>query len=225
VIGALLARSRFAVAASFACAFAFAPATALRAQHTPDVDILLPPSAQLAQTGPLVIAHDMLSSERTREALKSSFPARFHFQVTLWSEGGLTNSIERRAEYDVLVSYLAMEKKYQVAQIVNDRPQSLGKFDRVEDAEGAVARPTRVPITAFRTNRKLYYRVALDVEILGSSDLDELNRWLKGDVEPAMKGERDPGTALTRSLRRLTSRLLGGETREYEARTPAFIVP
>ena len=194
-------------------------------QRAPTLEVRLPAADQLTHTGPLVIATDMLSSKRSREPLAAGFPARFHFLVELWSEGGLGNQVERRAEYDVLVDYRAMEKKYQVVQVVNDRLFSLGKFDRVEDAEGAIARPTRAPITAFPSKRKFYYRVTLDVQILGASDLDEVNRWRKGELEPAIHGERDPGTALTRSIRMLASRLLGGDSREFEATTPAFRSP
>jgi hypothetical protein len=38
-------------------------------------------------------------------------------------------------------------------------------------------------------------------------------------------GKRDPGTAITRSIRMLASRLLGGDTREFEAETGTFRVP
>lgn len=219
------ARKGFVVAASFVLACALGCAARLGAQGTPTLSIALPPASQLTRVGPIVIARDMLSSERTREPLAAGFPARFHFLVTLWSEGGLANRVVRRTEYTVLVSYIAMEKKYQVVQVVNDRPFSLGKFDRVENAEAAIARPARVAITAIRSSHKLYYRVTLDVEILQLSDLDEVNRWLKGELEPAIHGQRDPGTALARSIRRLVARVLGGETSEYEAQTPTFTVP
>ncbi len=196
----------------------------LRAQRAPTLEITLPAAEQLARVGPLITATKMLEGPRTRDPLAAGFPARFHFLVTLWSQGGLTDQIERHAEYYVLVTYSAMEKKYQVVQIVNDRPLSLGKFDRVEDAEGAIARPTRAPIVAFASRKKFYYRVTLDVSILQQSDLDEVNRWLKGEFEPAIHGQRDPGTTFARSIRILASRLLGGETREFEAGTPAFQV-
>lgn len=199
--------------------------TPLRAQRPPTLEIRLPPAAQLASVGPLVLATDMLSSPRSREPLAAGFPARFHFLVTLWSEGGFANMIERRAEYDVLVTYSAMDKTYEVVQIMNDRPLSLGKFARVQDAEAAIGRPTRVPITAFASRKRFYYRVTLDVQILGATDLDEVDRWRKGELEPAIRGDRNPGTALARSLRMLASRLLGGDSREFEAATSVFRVP
>jgi hypothetical protein len=210
---------------AFALGFLLASRNALHAQRAPTLEIRLPAAEQLTRVGPLVTATDMLSSPRARDPLAAGFPARFHFVVTLWSEGNFGNTIERRSEYDVLVRFLAMEKKYEVAQNVNDHVLSLGKFDRVEDAEGAIARPTRAPIRAFSSRKHFYYHVTLDVQVLGASDLDEVNGWLKGELEPAIKGDRNPGTALTRSLRYLTSRLLGGDAREFEAQTPAFQVP
>jgi hypothetical protein len=217
--------NRAASRAALAIALLLASGSALRAQGAPTLEIRLPPADQVARTGPLVIATNMLSSQRTRDPLAAGFPARFHFLVTLWSAHRLGDNIERHAEYDVLVWYNAMEKKYQVAQEMNDRKQSLGKFDHVEDAEGAIARATRVPITAFSSKMQFYYRVTLDVQILSESDLDEVNGWLKGELEPAIRGDRNPGTTLARSIRYLAARLLGGDSREFDAETALFRVP
>ena len=217
---------RAAVRVAGAIALLLSSGGALRAQGTPTLEIRLPAAEQVTRVGPVIVASGMLSSARWREPLAAGFPASFHFLVTLWSEGGLFgNQIERRAEYDVIAKYNAMEKKYQVVQIVNGNVLELGKFDRVEDAEGAIARPTRVPIRSYASKKKFYYRVTLDVQILGASDLDEVNGWLKGEVKPALHGERNPGTALARSIRLLASRLLGGDSRQFEASTPTFQAP
>jgi hypothetical protein len=212
--------------AAFAGALLLFSGSALRAQRTPTLAITLPPAEQVARLGPIITATNMLASPRARDPLAAGFPARFHFLVTLWSEGGgFGNAIERRAEYDVIVSYSAMEKKYRVVQIVNDRPLELGNFEHVEDAERAIARPTRAPIAAPASKKRFYYRVTLDVTILNASDLDEVNQWLKGELEPAIHGEHNPGTALTRSLRYLASRMLGGDSRGFDAETARFRVP
>ena len=121
--------------------------------------------------------------------------------------------------------HIALENVYEVIRTENDRALSLGKFSKVDDAESAVGRPARVLITPPRSNRRLYYQVTLTVQILNASDLDELDRWLKGELRPAISGDRNPGTALTRSLRTFAARLLGGESREYEQKTPTFRVP
>jgi hypothetical protein len=60
------------------------------------------------------------------------------------------------------------------------------------------------------------------VQTLSVTDLDEVCRWLRGEVRPAFRGDRNPGTAFTRGLRSLTTRLLGGEQRGYTARTDTF---
>jgi hypothetical protein len=63
--------------------------------------------------------------------------------------------------------------------------------------------------------------VQAELQTLDVSDLDELERWLRGEASPAVRGKRNPGTAITRGVRSLASRLLGGEVRRLEARSPA----
>ena len=63
--------------------------------------------------------------------------------------------------------------------------------------------------------------VQAELQTLDVSDLDELERWLRGEASPAVHGRRSPGTALTRGVKSLASRLLGGEIRRLEARSPA----
>lgn len=184
---------------------------------------MLPAPSQLAIEGPLVQARDMLNGPRIREPLAAGFPARFHFRVDLYTEG-LLNQLERTVEYDMIVRRIALENAYEVVLLI-DRPFSLGKFSRIEDAERAVGRRTRVPITALRTTRKMYYKVALEVQVIESSDLDEVDRWLRGNIEPALKGRTNPGTALTRGLRSIAARLLGGESRQYDVTSPSFRLP
>jgi hypothetical protein len=70
----------------------------------------------------------------------------------------------------------------------------------------------------------MYYNAALEVEMLSVNDLDELERWLRGELKPATQGERSPGTALTRGVRSLVVRLLGSENRSYEVRSGTFRV-
>lgn len=213
---------------AFALAATLGFGTLLPAQAAPQrpvLEISLPEAAQLATVGPVVQARNMLSQSKIREMLAASFPLRLHFRVELWSEGTLLNHIERTAEYDVVVRYTAMDKQYEVVQLVNDRPLSLGKYARIEDAEGAVARRTRVAITPIAVHRRQYYLVTLETKMLSLSDLDEVERWLRGDLQPGLTGEANPGTVLTRGLRTVAAKLLGSETREYEATSPSFRLP
>ena len=192
------------------------------AQQLPSLDIALPPTPELATAGPVVTANRMLSSASMRELLLQGFPAQFHFRVELWSVGGWFNEFERGTEYEVYVHYLVLEKVYEVVQVVHDRGLPLGKFSKIEDAELAVARPTRVPIAGLASNKRQYYSATLEVEVLQISDLDELNHWLRGELQPAIGGKNNPGTAISHGVRTLVARLLGGETRSYEKKTAVF---
>ena len=197
----------------------------LHAQQRPTLEIALPDASLATTLGPVVQARNMLSPAKVREMLAANFPLRLHFRVELWSEGTMLNHIERSTEYDVVVRYSAMDKQYEVVQLVNDRPLPLGKYARIEDAEGAVARRTRAAITALPVRRRQYYLVTLETKLLSLSDLDEVERWLRGDLQPGLTGEANPGTVITRGLRTVAAKLLGSESREYEASTPMFRVP
>lgn len=192
------------------------------AQGRPTLSITAPAADELTRTGPVVVASHMLSGRKLRELLANGFPARLHFSVELWSVGSWSNEVERITEWDVVVRWLPVERTYDVTQIVNDQPFSLGRFAQLSDAEAAVGRPTRAAITAFPSARRFYYQASLSVETLSVTDIDEVERWLHGELEPAVRGQRNPGTALSRGVRTLFSRLAGGERREYEERTGIF---
>ena len=100
----------------------------------------------------------------------------------------------------------------------------LGVAEQFPDVQATIERPFRAPIAPPRKGARYYYNVALDVETLSMSDLDEVERWLRGELKPAVRGQRNPGTALTRGLRTLFVRLLGGEKRHYEKRSETFEV-
>ncbi len=207
-----------------AVALLCASARGAPAQERPTLSITAPSTDQLTRTGPVVIASRMLSGRKLQELLASGFPARLHFTVELWSVGTWSSDLERIVEWDVVVRWLAVERAYDVTQMVSDRPFSLGRFTQLSDAEAAVARPVRAQIVAFASRRRFFYQATLSVEALSVTDLDEVERWLRGELRPAVRGERNPGTVIGRGIRTLASRLLGGERREYEERTGVFEV-
>jgi hypothetical protein len=210
------------VACATVVALAGAPASgAVLGAQRPSVEVQLPNPSRLTVEGPLVRSRAMLSDARTRELLQSGFGARMRYRVELWADG-FFDELVRAAEWDVMVRFRGVEQTFEVIQQVGDRTLSLGAFTRLDDAEAAVSRPVRVPISAPQRNRRYYYRVTLGVEAMSISDLDEVNRWLRGELEPAVRGEANPGTAFTRGLRALTTRLLGAERREYVARSATF---
>ncbi len=195
---------------------------ALQGQRRPRLDVQLPARNSAPTEGPVVRSLDLLTDRQMSDLLASGFPARLHFRAELWSASGWFNDLERTSEWDVVVRYEPLSKNYRVARIVGDQVTMLGQFATLAEAEGAVERPYRVELVPPADTRRYYYSVVLDVETLSLSDLDEVERWLRGELRPAVRGQRNPGTALTRGLRTLFARLLGGERRHYEQRSPTF---
>jgi hypothetical protein len=192
------------------------------AAQRPAVEIRLPPRAALAAEGPIVRAVQMLRERELRDLLANGFPVRLHYRVELWTAGGWVNDLRASTEWDVVVRYDQLDRTYEVARIVGDAVTRLGAFEQFADAEQAVERPFRAPIQPPQRGRRSYYNVVIDVETLSLSDLDEVERWLRGELKPAVRGQRNPGTAVTRGVKTLMVRLLGGESRHYEVRSTTF---
>ncbi|MHB1223857.1 MAG: hypothetical protein ACYC2G_07410 [Gemmatimonadaceae bacterium] len=210
------------VVALLAVGLASSPA-ALLAQREPR--LVVQPSAQPARQGPRVQAVGALDNGRLRDLLRNGFPTRLHFRVELWSTGGLLNDLEGSAEWDVVVRLDALDNSYHVARIVGERITLLGRYGDIAQAQMAVERPFTPPIAIPRRGRRYYYHARVAIETLSLSDLDEVDRWLRGELGPAVRGDRNPGTALGRGLSRLLIRVVGGERRQLEARTGTFFVP
>lgn len=198
-----------------------APAAA-QGRDEPRLEITLPASSALTTEGPVVRGIDIITDRRLSDLLRSGFPARLHFRVELWSTSGWFDDLRARREWDVIVQYDPLDKRFRVARVSGELVTVLGSFETLAEAEAAVSRPYRVPLTVPPQNERFYYNASLEVETLSLSDLDEVERWLRGELRPAVRGERNPGTALTRGVRTLVVRLLGGATQRYQVRTGTF---
>lgn len=201
------------------------PVHRIAAQGRPDLQLELPPDSLLTRHGPLVRATGMLAGDRIRELINAGFPARFHFRVELWSEGRFLDGFQRAGEFDILARFLPAEKLYEVTQVQNERAQPLGRFAAIADAERAIGRAIAAPVWARRSSSHQYYQALLTVEVLSEKDIDEVARWLQGDVEPAITGRANPASIVSRGLRTALSRLLGGEKTQYEATSARFLTP
>lgn len=168
-----------------------------------------------------VRVQNALRERYVRDLLGNGFPARLHFRAELWSAGGLFNSMQRRAEWDVLVRFDALGQQYEVVRVRGDSATARDRFARFEEMVADVERAMRIPIAPIK-GKSQYYSVTLELEMLSVSDLDEVERWLRGELKPAVRGERNPGTAVGRGMRTLLARVLGGEMRRLDARSKTF---
>ena len=201
------------------------PSTSATVQLTAGIDVSVPASTPRPRSlGPVIRTANIIADRELQKLLQNGFPANLHYRADLWSRGGWFDDVESSVEWDVFVRYEPLTKTYRVARFVGGRAENLGRFERYEDAQAALARPYQPKLPARRTRDRQYYIVTLEVEVLSMSDLNEIERWLRGELRPAVRGKRNPGTALGRGLSRLATRLLGGENRRYEQRSEAFRV-
>ncbi len=205
-----------------AAAFVLSSAATLEAQRGPRIEVSLPPAASATEDGPNISSGGLLTDATMRDLLTNGFPARLHYRLERWAVGRWFDDLKAAAEWDVVLKFDVLGKRYEAFRIVNDKPSPLGTFDRLEDAAAAVESPYRVRIDLPKRGQRSYYNLLLDVETLSLSDLDEVERWLRGELKPAVRGKKNPGTAVTRGVRTLVVRLLGGEKRHYEARSGTF---
>jgi hypothetical protein len=172
--------------------------------------------------GPSIRALDILADGQTRDLLRNGFPARLHFRIELWHTGGIFNSLDGTREWDVIARYDPLSKRFRAARLIDDDVTVLGDFEQFPALTTALATPFAVPLVPRRAGGRYYYNAVVDVEMLSLGDLDEVERWLRGELRPAVRGQRNPGGVIGRGLRTLFVRLLGAERRHYEARSKTF---
>jgi hypothetical protein len=198
-----------------------ASASASSAQK-PQVSIVLPDQSLLASEPPLVKSQSLITDGVMLDLLRNGFPARLHYRMERWSTGGWFDDIAAESEWDVVVRYDALSKVFQVYRVVRRKTVLLGTVPTIQEAEALLDGQFAAPISPPRKGRRSYYTLTLSIETLSLTELDEVERWLRGELKPAVRGKKNPGTAVGRGVRTVMVRLLGGEKRRYETRSGTF---
>ena len=196
-------------------------ATRVDAQK-PQLMLSLPEPAMRATEPPLVRSASLITDGATQDLLRNGFPAHLRYKLERWNTGGFFDDVTAIAEWDAVVRYDALAKVFQVYRVVGGRTSSLGSFSDIAAAEAVIDAPFPAPISPPKKGKKTYYNLVLDVESLSLTELDEVERWLRGELKPAVRGKKNPGPAVGRGVRTVMVRLLGGEKRRYEARSGTF---
>ena len=194
----------------------------LAAQARVQLDVIVPAGTLTATQAPSIVGKNLLADATTRELLRNGFPTKLHYKLELWRESGLFNDIEGSTEWDVLVQYDPAAQAYRAVRRNGKQLEDFGGFASLASAEEPLNRPYRVPLRPRTRGGRYYYNVFLDITTLDVSDLDELQRWLRGEFQPAVRGKTNPASALKNGIGTLLSRLLGGERRHYEQRSETF---
>ena len=174
-----------------------------------------PPAA--AVPAPIVTAANLFADPDMRDLVRSGFPASLKFRLELWRVGGLFNDLEGQQEWELIIQYDPSAQRYRVIQRQGGRVEDLGSYSTLSTAQALLERPSRVQLLPERRGARYYYNFTLDIEALSVSDMDQLERWLRG--------ARSGGTAasaLGSGVRTLMLRMLGGERQHYSARSATF---
>lgn len=159
---------------------------------------------------------DVLGSGGVQESLESGLPVRILIVTELWRDR-LLDANEGREEWRATVVYDPLSETYRV--------------ETAETTVGAAGSPRAATellrstiLSALRPSRPgtYYYLSRLEVETFSLTDLEELRRWLQGDLGPAVDADNPVGGAFGRGVRRLFVRALGLPTLRFQARTDEF---
>jgi hypothetical protein len=204
---------RAAVTARLALLLLAGGAAPLSAQRRVALEVAPP----IAMAGtPTVTTTNLFGDADMRDLVRSGFPASLRFRLELWRVGGLFNDLEGQREWELIVQYDPTAQRYRVVQRQAGRLDDLGSFATLSTAQAVLERPTRILLAPEREGARYYYNLTLTVEALSVSDMDQLERWLRG-----VRG----GTAVSAvgsGMRTLMLRMLGGEKRVYDKRSVTF---
>ncbi len=172
---------------------------------------------------PVVRAEHLLEDGVFDGALRNGFPVRYHFRLELWQRAFLFDRLRREAEWDALVRLDPLTGEYDLIRTGG----SIAHFTTLQAVSRALATPFTVelpppPPDSAGRGARFYYIAMLEIESLSEGELEEVERWLRGDMGPAISKKGDVGDALARGVRRLLIRLSGLPRRRLEVRSATF---
>jgi Domain of unknown function (DUF4390) len=217
---------RWALAALAAVVLAIGRAPRAQAQDPGAVRLtvrLAPDSTPSGSRAPIVRSENLLGDGRWLAALRSGLPVRLHYSVEVWrSRGGWFDAFERQVEWDVVLRHEPLLDQYTVLTLVGGRVQER-RYATVDALSAALAFAYQVRVRPMQPGR-YYYAASLQISTLSDSDLDELQRFLEGDLGQVAEGKEGVGDAVGRGATRFLLRLAGLPSLRLEVRSVSFEV-
>lgn len=175
-------------------------------------------SADASDGRAIVRLGPVLADRQLLDAATSGLPIRLRVRTELWRDGFFDDLVETSRWTAVLV-YEPLRRQYYVRPLDERGPART--FATYERARSAIEGDLPVRLRP-RTAGRYYYTSTLEIETLSVSDLQELERWLQGELQPAVGGEESIPGAIGQGAKRLLIRVLGVPTKRVEARSDRF---
>lgn len=189
-----------------------AVAAAPAAAQTPTLTVTLRSAV------PRIQSTGLLGDGQFVALMRSGFPLRLHYSLELWKvRAGWFDQFVRDVPWDAVARHDPLADDFVLIRTGG----SVTRYATPEALAGALAIPYTVPLRPSGSGR-FYFLCRLEVTTLNDTDLEELSRWLRGDVGPAVSGEGNLGRALARGAERVLVRIAGLPRQRLEARSPTF---
>jgi hypothetical protein len=203
-------------------------AIALAPLLTPQVGAAQSPTLTVTvqNNTPRVRSTGLLADGKFVGLMRSGFPLRLHYRLELWRE--------RSSWFDQFVREVSWDAVARNDPLADDfvlirQGGAVTRYATPEELSAALEIPYTVTLRPTNTSAgggggggRYYFVARLEVTTLNDNDLQELSRWLSGDVGPAVSGEGNFGEALARGAQRVLVRLAGLPRQRLEARSPTF---
>ena len=171
---------------------------------------------------PRVRSTGLLSDGKFVGLMRSGFPLRLHYRLELWKvRASWFDQFVREVSWDAVARNDPLADDFVLIRQAGGG--TVSRFATPEELSGALDIPYVVTLRPSSASEGRYYFVArLEVTTLNDTDLQELSRWLSGDVGPVVSGGGNFGEALARGAQRVLVRLAGLPRQRLEARSPTF---
>ena len=167
---------------------------------------------------PRVRSSGLLSDGKFVGLMRSGFPLRLHYRLELWRvRASWFDQFVREASWDAVARHDPLADDF----VLIRQGGAVSRYATPEELAHALEIPYTVTLRPNGEGR-FYFLARLEVTTLNDTDLQELSRWLSGDVGPAVSGEGSLGEALARGAQRVLVRLAGLPRQRLEARSPTF---
>ena len=197
-------------------------AIALALLLAPEVGVAQSPTltVTLQNTIPRVRSTGLLADGKFVGLMRSGFPLRLHYRLELWRvRSGWFDQFVREVSWDAVARNDPLADDF----VLIRQGGAVSRYATPEALAAALEIPYTVTLQPSSSSSGRYYFVArLEVTTLNDTDLQELSRWLSGDVGPAVSGDGSVGEALARGAQRVLVRLAGLPRQRLEARSPTF---
>jgi hypothetical protein len=201
-----------------------APSARAQAPGTVHLTVRLATDSSAAGAhAPVVRSEHLLDDGRWISALRSGLPVRLHYTVVVWrSRGGWFDAFERQVGWDVVLRHEPLLDQYTVLTLVGGRARER-RYATLDALSAALAFAYQVSVRPEAPGR-YYYTASLEISTLSDSDLDELQRFLEGDLGDGAEDKNSVGDVLGRGATRFLLRLAGLPSLRLEVRSQTFDV-